>query len=94
MLTVKIGYLNLKYPTWLPLLCWTMKTIMPLTWDNQKILVHAFFRFEETRDKLDFRDPSFEVIPHTLKVLAIIYPIDIVVGKIYSHFFVKGVHTT
>ena len=71
-----------------------MKTIMSLTRDNQKILVHALVRFGETRDKPNFRDPSFEVISRTLKVLAIIYLVDIVVGKIYSHFFVKGVHTT
>ena len=92
--TIKTGYLNLKYPTWLPLLCRIMKTIMPLTQDNQKILVHALVRFGETRDEPNFEDPIFKVISHTFKVLAIIHPVDFVMGKIYSHLFIKGVHTT
>ena len=90
----KTGYLNLKYPTWLPLSCRKMKTIMSLTRDNKKILVHALVRFEETRNERDFEDPSFKVISHTFKVLAIIHPVDIVMGNIYSHLFIKGVHTT
>ena len=94
MFTIKTGYLNLKYPTRLPLSCRKMKNIMSLTRDNKKILVHALVRFGETRNERDFEDPSFKVISHTFKVLAIIHPVDIVMGNIYSHLFIKGVHTT
>ena len=47
-------------------------------------MVHALVRFEETRDEPDFGNPSLKVISHTFKVLVIIHPIDIVMGKIYS----------
>jgi len=82
------------YPTWFPLLCWAMESIMPFTRDNQKILVHAFVRFGETQDESDFRDPSFKIVSSTLKELAIIYPINIIMGKIYAHLFIEGIHTT
>ena len=45
---VNTGSLSLKYPTWFPLSCRTKKTIMSLTRDNQKILVHGHVKFEET----------------------------------------------
>ena len=45
---VNTGSLSLKYPTWFPLSRRTKKTIMSLTQDNQKILVHGLVRCEET----------------------------------------------
>ena len=57
-------------------------------------MLHALVRFGETQDEPDFENPSFKVISHTLKVLAVIHPVDVAMGKIYSHLFIKGVHTT
>lgn len=83
--SVNIGSVSLKYPTWFPLSCWAMKTIVPFTQDNQKIFIHALIRFEETQDESDFGDSSFKVISHTFKMLAIIYPINVVMREIYTH---------
>ena len=55
---------------------------MPLTRDYQKILVHALVRFGETRDKPNSRDSSFDVVPYALMVLAIIHPIDVMMGEV------------
>ena len=71
-----------------------MKSTMPFFRANQKILVRALVRFGETRDESDFRDPSFKIVSHTLKELAIIYPVNIMMGEIYAHLFIEGVHTT
>ena len=71
-----------------------MQTIVPLTQDNQEILVHALVRFGETRNKPDFKNPSFEVIPSTLEVLAVIHLVDVMMGEVYPHLFIKGVDTT
>ena len=44
----------------------------------------------ETRNEFDIRNPSFEVIPGVLKVLAIIYPVNIGLGKVYPFFWLKA----
>ena len=67
---------------------------MSFTRDNHKILVHALVGLGETRDESKFRDPSFKIVSYTLKELAIIYPVNIVMGEIYAHLFIEGVHTT
>ena len=71
-----------------------MKSIMPFTQDNQKILVHALVRFGETQDESDFRDPSFKVVSLTLKELTVIHLVNVVMGEGYTHLFVKGVYIT
>ena len=71
-----------------------MKSIMPFSRDNQKILVHALIRFGETRDESDFRGPSFKIVPRNLKELAVIHPVNIVMREVYTHLFVEGVYTT
>ena len=40
--------LNLGYLTWLSLLDWAVKTVMPFTRDNQKVIFHALVGFGET----------------------------------------------
>ena len=71
-----------------------MKSIMPFTRDNQKILVHALVSFGKTQDESNFRDPSFKIVPLTLKELAVIHPVSIVMGEVYTHLFVEGIYTT
>ena len=71
-----------------------MKSIMPFTWDNQKILVHALVSFGKTQDESDLKDPSLKVITYALKELAVVHPINIMMGEDYTHLLVKGVYTT
>ena len=70
-----------------------MKSIMPFSRDNLKILVHALIRFRETRDE-SFRGPSFKIVPRNLKELAVIHSDNIEMREVYTHLFVEGVYTT
>ena len=71
-----------------------MKSIMSFTRDNQKILVHALVSFGKTRDEFDFREPSLKVVTCALKELAVVCPVNIVMGEVYNHLLVKGVYAT
>ena len=55
--------LNLGYPTWLSLLDWAMKTVVPFTRDYQKVILHALIRFWEARDEPDNQGSRLKVIP-------------------------------
>ena len=61
---------------------------MPFTLDNLKVLVHAFVGFKKAEDWLDRGNPSFKIIPCVLNILAIIHPVDIVMGQINSHLMI------
>ena len=69
-----------------------MKSIMSFSQDNQKILVHALVSFRKTRDESDCRDLSYKVVSLALKELAVIYPVLIVMGEVYTYFLVKGIY--
>ena len=71
-----------------------MKSIMPIPWDNQEVLVHTFVSIEETRYEPNFKDPSFEVMSLDFEILTIIHLINIMMGEIHSHLLVKGVYAT
>ena len=71
-----------------------MKSIMPFTRDNHKILVHAFVSFGKTWDESDFREPSLKVITYAFKELAVVHLVNIVMGEVYTHLLVKGVYAT
>ena len=71
-----------------------MKSIMPIPRDNQEVLVHTLVGIRETRYEPDFRNPSCEVIPLALEVLTVIYPVNMVMGEVHTHLFVKGAYTT
>lgn len=61
---------------------------MPFTRDDHKVLVHALVGFEKAGDQHDRGNLGFKVKSHALEVLAIIHPIDVVMGKINFHLMV------
>ena len=69
-----------------------MKSIMPFTRDYEEVFVHTLVRYEEAQYELDFRDPSFQVVSLTFEVLTVINPINVMMGKVHTHLFVKGIY--
>ena len=61
---------------------------MPFTRDDQKVFVHALVGFGKAGDQHDRGNLGFKVKSHALEALAIIHPIDVVMGKINSHLIV------
>ena len=57
-------------------------------------MVHTLVSIGKTRYEPDFKDPSFEVVSLTFKVLTIIHPINIMMGEVYTHLLFKGVYAT
>ena len=43
--------LNLRYPTWLSLLGWAVKTVVPFIRGDQVIILYALVGLGKTRDK-------------------------------------------
>ena len=71
-----------------------MKSIKPLPWDNQEVLVHTLVGIREARYKPDLKDPSFQIIPLAFEVLKIVNRVNVVIGEAHTHLFVKGIYTT
>ena len=68
--------------------------IMPFLQDNQEVLVHTLVSVGETWYEPDFKDPGFEVLSLFFMVLTVIHPINVMMGEIYTHLFIKGVYAT
>ena len=67
---------------------------MPLPLDSQEVFVHTFVGIKEARYKPDLKDPSFQIIPLAFEVLKIVNLVNIVIGGVHTHLFIKGIYTT
>ena len=47
------GNLSLRHPTWLSLLDWAVKTVVPCPQDYQEEILHTLIGFREARDEPD-----------------------------------------
>ena len=54
--------LNLGYLTWCSFLGWKVKTIMPFTQGDQKVIFLALIRFGETLDEPNVGRPRLKII--------------------------------
>jgi len=67
---------------------------MPLPEKDEKVLVHAFVHLREAGNQPNSKNPSFYVVICLVILLAAINLVNIVMGEVYTHFFVQHVYTT
>ena len=65
--------LNLRYLTWISLLNWAVKTIVPFPKGVQVVIIHAFVGFGKTRYQSNNVGPRLEVISGTGKLVELIH---------------------
>ena len=86
--------LNLGYPTWLFLLGWAVKTVMPFTKGNQVVILHALVGLGKTQDESNHGRPRLKVVARVYQQVALVHPNDIVPGEVQSHLLVESIYVT
>ena len=56
--------------------------------DGEKEIKNNVLSFRKTKYQLDGRVPSSKIVPRARAVMTVVYPINVVVGKVDTHLFV------